>query len=151
MRVISPRAFQALGVPIVKGREFLPADRTGTPLVSIVNETLARKLWTDLDPIGRSLIIDSRGRKRSSNVVGVVRDFRSSMRRVPQPEVYLPAAQESAALKLIVRSELPPDAVAAQVRAAIVSEDPDVPIAGISTANSFLWDGAADVDSRRHC
>ena len=66
-----------------------------------------------------------------SRVVGVVRDFRPSMRRFPQPEVYVAAAQESAALKLVVQSELPPDAVALQIRGAILAEDPDVPIAGI--------------------
>jgi predicted permease len=145
MRVVSPRAFQVLGVPIIRGRDFAPADRAGAPLVSIVNETLARRLWNDEDPIGKSLIIESRGSKRPSQVVGVARDFRSSIRRVPQPEVYLAAAQEPSPLKLVVRSELPPDVVAARIRGAILSEDPEVPITGIATANSLVWDGAAYV------
>jgi putative ABC transport system permease protein len=145
MRIVSPRAFQALGVPIIRGRDFAPADRTGAPAVSIVNESLAKKLWNDQDPIGKSLIIESRGRKRSCQVIGVTRDFRPSIRRIPQPEVYVAAAQEAAPLKLVVRSELPPDVVAARIRGAILSEDPEVPIAGIVTARGLVWDGAAYV------
>jgi putative ABC transport system permease protein len=145
MRVVSPRAFQALGVPMIRGRDFALADRAGAPLVSIVNETLARRLWNDEDPIGKSLVIESRGSKRSSQVVGVARDFRPSIRRVPQPEVYVAAAQEPGASKLVVRSELSPDVVAARIREAILSEDPEIPITGITTAKSLVWDGAAYV------
>lgn len=145
MRIVSPRAFQALGVPIIRGRDFAPADRAGSPLVSIVNETLGRRLWNAEDPIGKSLIIESRGSKRISQVVGVARDFRPSIRRTPQPEVYVAAAQEPGPLKLLVRSDLPPDVVAARIRGAILSEDPEVPITAITTANSLVWDGATSV------
>ena len=55
------------------------------------------------------------------------------------------AAQEPGPSKLVVRSELPPDVVAARIRGAILSEDPEVPITGITTANSLVWDGAAYV------
>ena len=143
MRVVSPAAFQALGVPIVRGRDFLLADRDGAPLVTMVNQTLARRLWNAEDPIGKLLIVESRGSKRSYRVIGVARDFRPSIRRVSQPEVYLAAAQEPARLKVLVRSNLPPDLVAARIRGVVLSEDPDVPITGVSTVSGLVWDGAA--------
>ena len=76
-------------------------------------------------------------------VVGVVRDFRASIRRDPQPEVYLASTQIASRLKLVVRSTLPPDTVAARIREAIVSEDPEIPLAGISTVNGLVWEGTA--------
>ncbi len=145
MRVVSPRAFQSLGVPIVRGRDFEPTDHAGAPLVSIVNETLARALWNDEDPVGKSLIVESRGSNWRSRVVGVTRDFRPSIQRIPQPEVYMAAAQAAGPLKLVVRSELPSDVVATRIREAILSENPEVPISAITTANNLVWDGAAHV------
>jgi putative ABC transport system permease protein len=143
VRVMSPAALQTLGVPILHGRDFLPADRNGAPLVTIVNDTLAHRLWGDRDAIGNSLLIESRGRKRTYGVVGVARDFRASLRRVPQPEAYLAAAQEPSRLKVVVRSALPPDVVAARIRAVVSSEDPDVPITAVSTVTGLVRSGAA--------
>ena len=48
-------------------------------------------------------------------------------------------------MKLVVRSELPPDVIAARIRGAILFEDPKIPITGITTANRLVWDGAAYV------
>lgn len=142
LRVLSPGAFQTLGVPIVKGRDFLRADREGAPLVAIVNETLAHKLWGNRDPAGESISIESRGTKRYL-VVGVARDFRPSIRRVPQPEVYLTSTQEVSRLKVVVRSKLAAKTVAARIREVILSEDPEAPIAAVSTGSGLIWDGTA--------
>jgi putative ABC transport system permease protein len=76
-------------------------------------------------------------------VAGVARDFRASLRRVPQPEAYLAAAQEPSRLKVVVRSALPPDVVAARIRAVVSSEDPDVPITAVSTVTGLVRSGAA--------
>ena len=52
-RFVSPRYFEAMGLPVVKGRSFNDTDRTGAPLVIVINQTLAQRLWPNLDPIGR--------------------------------------------------------------------------------------------------
>jgi predicted permease len=144
MRVVSPDTFKALGAPIVKGREFLSTDLEGSTAAAIINQTLSIRLWPATDPIGKSLIVDSRGRKRTSRIVGVVGDFRQGPRRAPQPEVYLAAAQEPVRLmKVIVRSHLPYHVVAARVRAAVFSEDPTIPVSEMSTAVGLVQDGAA--------
>jgi putative ABC transport system permease protein len=140
MRVLSPGSFHTLGVPILKGRDFLPTDHDGAPLVSIVNESLTRQLWGTRDPVGELLTIDSRGTKRSYQVVGVARDFRPSVRRQPQPEVYLSSTQDVSRLKVVVRSTLSPATVAARIRDVVASEDPEIPLSGISTAGGLLWE-----------
>lgn len=143
MRVLSPGAFDTLGIRIVKGRDFQSTDREGAPLVTMVNETLAQKLWGSRDAVGQFLVVESRGTKRSYRVVGVVHDFRTSIQRIPQPEAYLSSTQELSRLKLVVRSTLPPDAVAARVREVILSEDSQLPIAGVSTVSGLVWEGTA--------
>src|SRR5271156_2757622 len=47
--------FQAQSIPILRGRDFTPADREGAPLVVIVNRTLAERYWPGQDPIGKRL------------------------------------------------------------------------------------------------
>jgi putative ABC transport system permease protein len=89
------------------------------------------------------LVVESRGTKRSYRVVGVVHDFRTSIQRIPQPEAYLSSTQEPSRLKLVVRSALPPEAVAARVREVILSEDSQLPIAGVSTVSGLVWEGTA--------
>jgi putative ABC transport system permease protein len=143
LRVLSPGTFQTLGVPIVRGRDFSRTDRDGSPLVTIVNEMLAHKLWGTREPLGESIVVQSSGTKRSYVVVGIARDFRPSIRRVSQPEVYVTSAQEASRLKIVVRSRLNADMVAARIRGAILSEDPEAAIAGVSTVGRLIWDGTA--------
>ena len=83
------------------------------------------------------------GRSVRTECVGVVRDFKASIQRGPQPEVYLASTQVASRLKLVVRSTLPPDIVAARIREVILAEDPEIPLAGISTVNGLVWGGTA--------
>ncbi len=53
--VVSPEFFDTLSLPIVRGRAFTAGDRVGSPDVAIVNETMARRLWPNVDPIGQRL------------------------------------------------------------------------------------------------
>jgi len=62
--------FQTLRIPILRGRAFLPSDRDGAPLVAVVNESLARRLWPQRDAVGQSF--SSEG--KSYRVVGVAQD-----------------------------------------------------------------------------
>src|ERR1019366_1808826 len=71
---VSPGFFRALGVALLKGRALDAHDVNGAQLVCLVNQTLARRYWPGLDPIGRTLVF-SGGKKRATyTVVGVVAD-----------------------------------------------------------------------------
>jgi putative ABC transport system permease protein len=67
---IGPRYFETLAIPLVEGREFTARDRTGAPLVAVVNDVLARQLWPDSPVAGRALQVNG----QPHTVVGVVRD-----------------------------------------------------------------------------
>ena len=88
--VISPGYFQAMALPVLRGREFEPQDHVTTEPVAIVNQTLASRLSTD--GVGQSIWIgDERLPRR---IIGVVPDLKyNAITEGPQPFLYLPLAQ----------------------------------------------------------
>lgn len=101
--VVSHRYFEALNIPIIRGRSFDTSDVRGTPRVVVVTRSLAERIWPGADPIGRSLI-DPIG---ASLVVGVVPDtiYTNSIERDPPPTYYLALAQNyESAVALHVRA-----------------------------------------------
>jgi len=93
--VVTPGYFQAVAVPLLRGRPISAADGAASPLVAVVNETLVRKAWPGLDPIGKRFRLDLGPATMGPwiEVAGVVRDV--AIRRLdeaPQPEAFLPEA-----------------------------------------------------------
>jgi putative ABC transport system permease protein len=139
-RFVSPGYFEVMGLPIVRGRGFTDADRTGTLLVMVVNQTLAQRLWPNQDPIGRR--INGSAPEGAKTVIGVVADVRwRGPAGAVDPEFYQPLAQlnEMAwdwtrrSLFVAARTDGDPAAIATGVRRAIVSVDPGVPLFGVRT------------------
>jgi putative ABC transport system permease protein len=131
--VVSPALFRALGVKLTAGREFGMQDQPGSPLVAIVSEGLARRLWTDADAVGRVLDVDG----RSHEVVGVVGDTRGSegtargggLDRDPSAVLYLPSAQfPQTTVSLVVRAESSLQAILPAIRHTVREIDPTQPI-----------------------
>lgn len=129
-RIITPGYYQALGVPVLRGREFTDADRIDSEAVGIINQAMADRHWPGQDPLGQQFY-------RSSGadwftvvgVVGDVRQFRPD--RLGEPEVYLPLEQAmwSSAMTVVVRSSLATPEVANAVSAIATEIDPTVPVA----------------------
>jgi predicted permease len=129
IRVVSDGYFEAAGVPLRLGRGFTERDRASSELVAVVNETLARTLWPGQNPVGQAISINV-GR-RVMDVVGVVADVRhTALEAAGGSELYMPTRQQGdyAAMQLIVRSTLPPDNLAAGIRAALRPVDPNLPV-----------------------
>ena len=86
LRYVTPGYFEALGIPIVKGRVFTDRDEQGATPVILINETLARRYFGDADPTGE---VTTRGA-----IAGVIRDVRQQhLDRPSAPEIYYPVAQ----------------------------------------------------------
>ena len=126
--LVSPRYFSTLGIPLRAGRDFDERDNTRVPHVVIINETFARRHFPGEDPIGRTLVTGMA--QRPAQVVGVVADIRGeNLNTAPEPEYFLPVLQRPEALtNVLVRSHLPPAAVAPLVREALRTIDPDLPL-----------------------
>ena len=87
VNIISDGYLDALGIPILRGRDFSASDNITAPRVAIVSRSLAARLWANEDPIGKPLVDGS-----TATVVGVVADtvYWSALERDP-PAVLLPS------------------------------------------------------------
>ena len=125
---MTPRYFETLGIPVRAGRDFDERDSAAAPQVVIVNETLVRRLFPGEDPIGRVLVTGMG--QREAQIVGVVADVRSTgLNTPPEADYFLPALQRPETFtNVVVRSALPPHAMAPLVREALRAVDPDLPL-----------------------
>ncbi len=133
---VSPGYFETMATPLVRGRFFSDADRADARPVAIVDQSLARRLWPDEDPIGREIY---RGGAGPFTVVGVVRDIRlESLAGSIDPigTAYFPHTQAPPLRRLrwiAVRSPVDPAVMVRSLRAALVDIDPLLPISDVQT------------------
>ena len=131
--VVTDGYFEAMQIAIKSGRSFTADDLRGTPRVAIVSQSLATKLWPTADAVGRRVSLEDAGSEdmKWSTVVGVSADIHRQVGGPPVPMIYLPDGQGPAAFSpdyLMVRSAGAVDPVIAEIRAALRSLDPNVPI-----------------------
>jgi predicted permease len=124
LNVVGPGYFQMMQIPMVAGRDFSNQDRAGTPLVVIVNQSMANRFWPGQRATGHRLRIQGEWR----TVAGVARDIKyHRVNEEPQPFLYLPMLQAGRTdANILVRSEMPTAAVVSMVRAAAQSLDSKV-------------------------
>jgi putative ABC transport system permease protein len=144
---ITPGYFDTLAMPIVRGRDFTAADRAHARHVTIVNESLARALFGDEDPIGRRLT-DGEGTATSDwhEIVGVVGDVRHyALDAEPGPRVYDLFGQHWSRTSYIVVRTRMADAAAALpgIRRVISELDREAPIFEMQTMTSLVERSAA--------
>jgi putative ABC transport system permease protein len=113
--------FRALGVPLLQGRLFDQRDRGNAPLVALVNETMARRLWPAETPLGRTISFTAAGQSLTAEIIGVVGAVRpTGFDSEPRPEFYLHYAQSPASLAtLFVRTGGDPAVLLSPVKAEI--------------------------------
>ncbi|MGH7663669.1 MAG: ABC transporter permease [Gemmatimonadaceae bacterium] len=150
-RTASPEYFRAAGIPLVRGREFATTDRQGTARVVILNQTLARRLFEDRDPIGQRVawtgdvlrFIPVSGEWRT--VVGVVGDTRDAgLDADPSPVLFQPFAQEEIfSGAFIVRTGADPAALGSSVEQTIRSFDPQALVENVLTLEQVRDDRVA--------
>ena len=138
-RAVSPDFLATLRIPVVHGRSFTAADRDGAQPVAIVSEAAAQRFWPGESPLGRRLRLGADDRPWLT-VVGVagdtIHDWFASRR---EPTAYVPVAQAPAAsINLIVRTSVPPEAVADAARRAFASVDPSQPAFEVMTMAEAL-------------
>jgi putative ABC transport system permease protein len=122
---ITPGYFEAMDVPIVRGRGFERSDRQGTADVIVINEVLAARHWPNEEPIGREMVFGN----TTSRIVGVARNTGvASTTPGELPMVYLPVNQTGRRnLAYLVESEAPLSSLIESIRAEVGAMDPDIP------------------------
>jgi predicted permease len=151
--------FGAAGIPFLRGRDFTDADRADSPLVVIVNRTLAEHYWPGQDPIGKRIHIGvAESQTPWMTVIGEIGDIKeTSADADTQNQMYTPSSQMKAALgqfatpdmiggnygSIMLRSQLPPEQMADALRAAVHSIDPQLPLTHVETMEHVIAGGQA--------
>ena len=156
---VSGQYFETAGISIVAGRPITSADTASSLKVAVVNETVAKKFFPHGDAVGRQLTIGIDSVAGPWQIVGIARDTRSQNPRDTDPirmtyiplsqiEAYIPVQtgpagspktvvreenQDRYANIILLRTAGDPAKVSADLRAAVASIDPNLPILKITT------------------
>jgi predicted permease len=142
-QVATPEYFQAMRIPLLRGRLFTDEDRAGQTRVALVGASAARRLWPGLDPIGHRLLMPSfvPGDPVAvwRTVVGVVSDVRYRGLDDVRLDVYDAAAQAATgATDLVIRTSGDPGRLTAAVQAEARRLDPQVVFDRVSTMEAIV-------------
>src|SRR5271165_628043 len=134
---ISPGYFRTLGLPLVAGREFTPADNHDAPKVVVVNETFVKYFFGNASPVGRRMAMGGGNDvKLNMEIVGVVRDSQwTNLRDKPQRFYYVPYDQipNAGRITYFLRTALAPEQMGSTVRALVQQLDPAVAVFDMKT------------------
>lgn len=128
--VASEGYFQALGIPLLRGRMFGNADGPNTPHVAVISESLARTRWPNQDPIGHTLQLGGMdGDMRLATVVGIVGDVREyGLEAPPRPTIYVDVFQRARPwITITMLSHTDTQQVTAAARGILHELSPEVP------------------------
>jgi putative ABC transport system permease protein len=146
-RIISPRYFDTMSIPVLQGRGLTEQDTETTPNVVVISETMARRYWPGEDAVGKRIAV-GRIRKPADwiQVVGVAKDVRQfELNAEPKPQMYLTYRQAGFfdSRDLVVKTDVDPASMAATVRKAVWEIDKDQPVSNIQTMDQILADSIA--------
>lgn len=144
-RVATPSYFQTMRIPLIRGRGFTDADRSGSMPVTLVNAALVARNFKNEDPIGKRVYTFFEGKGNWVTIVGVVGDMRDqTLGEAPRPQMYRPYAQNPMnGMAVMLRADGDPLKLAVVARQAVWSVDRDVPIVGMGTMADVVSSSAA--------
>ena len=137
--VVEPGYFQALGLTLLRGREFNSNDGGPGSEAAIVNQRFASTYWPNEDAIGRKIQLDEKG--PWVEIVGISPPVRQSGLRQSQvdPMVYIPFRQSPlGSFRVMARSRAGEEAVARALREEVRNIDPDLPLFNIGSVETFI-------------
>jgi predicted permease len=138
--------FSTMKIPIFRGRFFDDRDTMESRPVAIIDEAMARKYWSDEDPLGKRIsfqVVD--GNRIWREIVGIVGHVRhSGLEGESRVQYYIPHSQaQNAFMSLVVRANVEPTSLTGAVRGAISGLDNDLPVFRVKTMDQFVSDSMA--------
>jgi putative ABC transport system permease protein len=155
---ITPRYFETMKIPILRGRDFTRSDTASSALVMIINKTMADRFWDGKDPIGQHVTLDFVPNEQPRVIVGVVGDsVIGRFQRQPTPFMYVPHLQQQdrwqgpawdyrAMMAFVMRTDGDPMALAPAVRRAVADVDRSKPAGNIRTVEQYLGQQARGLE-----
>lgn len=128
MDTIDEGYFATMGIPILRGRAFLPSDTADSPRVAVVNEHFAKHYWPAGDAVGKHIHLDSSA-GTPVEIVGIAQTIKSQNMESPTDFVYMPLAQHPVArMVLMLRSTGDPLQLVQPLKDVVRSLDPNLPM-----------------------
>ncbi|HZS48897.1 MAG TPA: ABC transporter permease [Blastocatellia bacterium] len=141
IRTVDGDFFEAMGMTVLRGRQFTSADLSHATKVGIVNQSFARTFFPDKDPIGKKIYIDN-----EIEIVGLVNDVRNaSLAQPAEPAIYsLPEGLPDLNFCLVLRTSVDPLQIEAAVKDRLRSMDKDQPIEYIAPMSQIVAQSMAE-------
>ena len=139
-RLTCPGYFKAMGIRMIRGRDFDVRDATDAPGVVVINEETAKRYWPNEDPVGRRMKIGPSGSDNSwMTVVGVTANVRHfGLDDVARREMFRPYSQGAwPVMTIVAKTASDPSGYVTAVRSALQGIDPDLPVARVSTMEAI--------------
>jgi putative ABC transport system permease protein len=146
-RIISPRYFDTMSIPLLKGRQLTDQDTDKTPNVIVISETMARRFWPGEEAVGKRVSLGPINKPEDwFNVIGVVKDVRQyGLTAELEPQMYLTYRQTDffEPRDLVVKTDVDPVSLSSAVRKTVWEIDKDQPVSNIRTMEEILGDSIA--------
>ena len=139
---VSPEFFTTMGIPMRAGRTFVSTELVPDTPVVIVSERLARRFWADGQALGKRIKLgDLNSQSPWRQIIGVVSEVK--YRGLPEnptadPDIYFPMLDAARQVALVVRTSMPPNAVASPLRAAIQEWNSGVPVYNVNPLEDLV-------------
>jgi predicted permease len=133
---VGPGFLATMGIGLISGREFTPADNERARPVAVINQTMLRKFWGDKDPVGTRFLANGKWLQ----VIGVARDSKyQSLLETAKPFFYTPMLQSTLGQVLQIRTALPVSTVAKLLTGEVKALDPNLAPAEVITMREQLF------------
>ncbi|MEO6212457.1 MAG: ABC transporter permease, partial [Vicinamibacterales bacterium] len=144
LRAVTLDYFRTMGIRLIEGRNLSVGDHSESPLVAVINETMARRYWPGISPIGKRFLTGGGTVRRE--VVGVVSDVKHwGFDRPTNPEMYFPQRQMVwDGLTFVLATDVDPVTLTAAVREQLKGVDPDLPLSSVRTMEEVATRSVAE-------
>jgi putative ABC transport system permease protein len=161
-RSVGAGYFEAMGIPLLRGRLFDARDRRDSPGVVIVSDAMARKFWPGEDPLGKRITYNRGlpedqekdvGGAGSREIVGIVGDVKHlGLDEEVVPMFYTPQPHPPSyhTMTLVVRASKAPDAIIASVKRELAAMDPEIPVYSARPLREVLEGSVSEERFRAH-
>jgi putative ABC transport system permease protein len=142
VRVATPDYFDAVGIPVKRGRGFTENDRQGAPRVILISEAAARQYFAGEDPIGKTITLGWRrnNERAGGEIVGIVGNIKDAALSEPEPpQIYLPYRQWPVSfMTVVMKTSVPPTSLTEAARAQVAAVDPNLPLSDVRTLDAVV-------------
>jgi putative ABC transport system permease protein len=139
MHAVSPGYFNAMGIPLLNGRELSDRDVPGAPVAAVINQAFAQRVWPGQNPIGKQFRLFTADNDQPEQVVGVVANVKhNGLIENDSMDVYESVAQQPWPYAAVaVRTAQGGVAVLPSIRAAMAEYDPDLAVSTVRTMDQI--------------